>query len=334
MVSLPITAKILPYQKNLVYLASTAVVTRMGIAGMRVWENRPSNNNNPDLTQNQKRQGVMERFFVEVPGTLLFTVLPLHLGQDFASKLFEKNSASLKIPQFGKGHQALGLAAHEIETLNNALKEVFGRYNPETQQHEATTEGLIYRRLFGQEKPVGQSGKKETVTASLATLKKRLPDDVYRKVAPQLKEFALKLNRSSCWSILGGVLLSALMGGVVTQRANDDIVAPGSKKWLAKHHPETPKPSKHDKKKEKNDAKADKIASKNVMPASAMGQPPPSYAATMGQSPYAEAMAPPPAYVPMMASSWPPVTMGSPNAAPPPMGSYLVYTRGPGGSNG
>jgi hypothetical protein len=318
MVSLPITAKILPYQKNLVYLASAAVVTRMGIAGMRVWENRPSNNNNPDLTENQKRQGLLERFFVEVPGTLLFTVLPLHFGQDVASKLFEKNASSLKIPQFGKGHQALGLASHEIETLNNVLKEVFGRYNPETKQHEATTEGLIYRRLFGQEKPVGQLGKTETVTASLVTLKKRLPDDVYRKVAPQLKEFALKLNRSSCWSILGGVLLSALMGGVITQRANDDIVAPTSKKWLAKHHPETPKPSKHDKKKAKNDAKAAAATKSGGMDPS---QAPP---------PYSPMMAPPPPYVPMMAS----MSMGSQSPGMPAVGSYLVYTRGPGGSNG
>jgi hypothetical protein len=251
---LPITAKILPYQKNLAYLATTAVITRMGIAGMRVWENRPANNDDPALTPNQKRQGMLERFFVEVPGTLLFTVLPLHLGQDLAAKVFENASSRLAIPQIrptrGKSGEKspagppVGLRDDEVKTINRALIEVFGRYNAETNTHEPVTADLIYRRLFGQSKPVtgGKPGATEVVTASLASLKARLGDELYAKAKAALpsleKGFAMALNRSTCWSILGGVLMSATCGGWLTQRLNDSTVAPAAKQWLSRHYPE------------------------------------------------------------------------------------------------
>lgn len=245
MVSLPITAKILPYQRNLTYLATTAVITRMGIAGMRVWENRPANNDDPALTPNQKRQGLLERFFVEVPGTLLFTVLPLHLGQDLAAKFFENVSSRLKIPQIQQADKAAtGLKNDEIGTINQALSEVFGQYNAQANTHELTTSNLIYRRLFGQPKPMkkGNPGETKVVMANLAALKARLGDELYAKAKialPNLeKGFAMALNRSTCWSILGGVLMSATCGGWLTQRLNDGTVAPVAKHWLSKRYPE------------------------------------------------------------------------------------------------
>ena len=243
---LPITAKLAPSRGNLAYLITSATIARLGVAVIRVEENAPSKNTDDRSTPNQKRLAMMERFFVEIPGTLLFTLIPLHLGQDLAAKAFERFSKKLAIPYFHDLESLpAGLQRHEAERINQAIVHVFGAHDA-SGKAILTPNGLIARMLFGENIPIpGEktASKPQTtqVKARLSTLKSELGEALYQKATkalPTLEAFGLRLNRSSCWSILGGIVLSALFGGVVTQRLNDNVFSPWCKRWLASTYPD------------------------------------------------------------------------------------------------
>jgi len=234
----PITAKLNPLRPaNLPYLATSAIIARIGVAAIRVNENKPSKNENPELTRNEKRQALLERFFVEGVGTFLFTVVPLHLGQDLMNRAVEKTAKSLTIPQM-REHRAVSI--EEREKINQAILKVFGRQKEGEQAFVADSTGLISRMLFG--KPITlPNGKKGSVRASLSNLRKELGDPLYGKAMehlPELTKFSMHLNRYGCLSLMAGVLFSATLGGVVTQRLNDTVVAPAAKSWLNKQFPD------------------------------------------------------------------------------------------------
>jgi hypothetical protein len=234
----PITAKLNPLRPaNLPYLATSAIIARIGVAAIRVNENKPSKNENPELTRNEKRQALLERFFVEGVGTFLFTVVPLHLGQDLMNKAVEKTAKALTIPQM-REHRAV--STEEREQINQAILKVFGRQKEGEHGFTADSTGLISRMLFG--KPITlPDGKKGSIRASLSSLRKELGDPLYGKALehlPELTKFSMHLNRYGCLSLMAGVLFSATLGGVVTQRLNDTVVAPAAKSWLNKQFPD------------------------------------------------------------------------------------------------
>lgn len=234
----PITAKLNPLRPaNLPYLATSAIIARIGVAAIRVNENKPSKNENPELTKNEKKQALLERFFVEGIGTFLFTVVPLHLGQDLMNKAVEKTAKSLTIPQL-REHRAVSTV--EREQINQAILKVFGRQKEGEHTFVADSTGLISRMLFG--KPITlPDGKKSSIRASLSNLRKELGNPLYEKAMehlPELTKFSMHLNRYGCLSLMTGVLFSATLGGVVTQRLNDTVVAPAAKSWLNKQFPD------------------------------------------------------------------------------------------------
>ncbi|MBY0403411.1 MAG: hypothetical protein K2X66_05900, partial [Cyanobacteria bacterium] len=60
--SLPMTRKLNPMRaQNLVYMAQTAVLTRLAIAVTRTWQNAPSKNLNPDASITEKYNSLWER---------------------------------------------------------------------------------------------------------------------------------------------------------------------------------------------------------------------------------------------------------------------------------
>jgi hypothetical protein len=235
----PITAKLSPTARNFTYLATSAIIARLGVAALRVNENKPSKNDNQQLTKNEKRQSLIERFFVEVPGTVLFTMLPLHLGQDAMNGLLERTRKTLQIPQLNDSHK---LPDAEKKTINEAILKVFGTQKKGQEGFSADPHGIISRMLFGKTiyLPNGQS---ETIRANLSRLRKELGNDLYHKTMqhmPEMTKYGMRLNRYGCLSLMAGVLFSAFLGGAVTQRLNDNLVAPLTKRWLGQHYPDSP----------------------------------------------------------------------------------------------
>ena len=198
----PISARLIPSRENLFYLASTAVLTRLCIAGARVWQNLPSKNHNPEYTSTDKYTALWERMFVEFFGTAGY-MAAIHGGMDAVAKLFER-STGYQIPVVSKSiAKQLG---KPLEKIQQAVKETYGE----------GSHGLVSRVLFKQ--------------GNLASLEKKLGISLNDPVAKGLKDlfepFARKINRAASLSTLSGVLTGALFGGFVIQILNDRIFAP------------------------------------------------------------------------------------------------------------
>ncbi|MBY0449383.1 MAG: hypothetical protein K2X01_01995 [Cyanobacteria bacterium] len=198
----PISARLIPSRENLFYLASTAVLTRLCIAGARVWQNLPSKNHNPEYTTTDKYTALWERMFVEFFGTAGY-MAAIHGGMDSVAKLFER-STGYQIPVVTKSiAKQLG---KPLAAVNQAIKETYGE----------GSHGLISRVLFKQ--------------GNLASLEKKLGISLSDAKAKGLKDlfepFARKINRAASLSTLSGVLTGALFGGFVIQILNDRIFAP------------------------------------------------------------------------------------------------------------
>lgn len=263
---LPITSQLLPFRwRNLVYLAEVAALTRMATGVARVMENRPSKQNDPRLTKNEKRQALTERFFVEILGTMGYMGF-LHIGQDIVDKVYSRTGP--KIPTFAQlektdigKYNALKTALSQfklsVEDFDNRIKELY-------QDKEGRTAGLLHRVLYEHERPLkdnasnllkDESGKTVVVSekATLARLQDIIVKQAKHSAAPlapeempkafqalmkahckELTEFASQNNKWAAGAILFGVSLSAFVGGTLTQWMNDRLVAPHAKHWLNK----------------------------------------------------------------------------------------------------
>lgn len=216
---LPITRKLNPFnRRNLLYLAEIAVLTRLMTAVVRVDQNRPSRLKDPRLTDNEKRLAFIERFFVEILGTVGY-MIALHLGQDITSKFFEKK-ATMKPPQLADDLVDLGKA--QTAKINEAITKVYGNQR----------QGMVHRILYGE---VLKEGEKTVVQkASLSALRKELGEELFTKARPYVDDFARRANVAASISVLGGVVLSALFGGFVTQWINDRVASPAARRYLTR----------------------------------------------------------------------------------------------------
>ena len=296
---LPITFKMNPFNgRNLLYLAQIAVLTRIATGIVRVNQNKPSKLKDPRLSENEKRLAFIERFFVEIVGTLGY-MFCLHFGQDAVSKVFEKKAA-YKVPELAK--DTVNFTKTEIAQANTALKDVYG-----TEQR-----GLMHRILYG-EQVVNAEGKKVIQKANLNTLREKLGTELFEKVLPKVEQFSWRSNVAATLCILGGVGLSALFGGVVTQWVNDRVTSPLAGKFLAKRYPADPGNLKLPGSPEKENL--DRAQKAGVLPmAYKPGQPTlPQPVAVPGAQPPAQAAAPPlvrppmaPAMSPQPLPAWQP----------------------------
>jgi hypothetical protein len=254
---MPITSKLLPFRaRNLAYLAEVAALTRIATGVMRVYENRPSKQTNPLVTPNEKRQALAERFFVEIFGTAGYMAF-LHMGQDMVGALYDglhnkKPLPKLIAKQGTEIDKALKSLHLEVGKFNQLIEEL---YHPNNQ-----SSGVIYRVLYEDESHNAAGKFVLRPRANMAGLKKLIIRDVLKDVKkefPQktpaelnaqiaedfkmvlhgcedLKKFATKNNIWASSGILTGVIMSALVGGTLTQWMNDRLVAPTTKKWLNK----------------------------------------------------------------------------------------------------
>ncbi len=217
----PITMKLnFLNRRNLLYLAEIAAVTRIFTGIVRVWENKPSKLKDPRLSENEKRLAMFERFFVEILGTTGY-MFCLHFGQDLASKFFEKQAA-FKPPVLADDLVELTRQGVDIKAVNEAIKKVYG----------TERQGLMHRILYGD---VIKDGAKTTVQkANLSALRHELGDEIFTKVRPYINDFARRANVAASVTVLGGVILSALFGGFVTQWVNDRVASPMARAFLSR----------------------------------------------------------------------------------------------------
>lgn len=251
---MPITSKLLPFRaSNLVYLAEVAAITRLATGVMRVYENRPSQQKNPNVTPSEKRQALAERFFVEIIGTAGYMAF-LHMGQDLVGALYDRVYKKTALPKLSDEAGAK-LKAHldtlklDVGKFNKLIEEL---YHPDKLQDGKPTSGLIYRVLYEDEVKDAQGKFVARPRANMNGLKKliikkfkedfpnELPPELDKTVAKELKNilggceelrnFATKNNAWASAGIITGVALSAFVGGTITQWANDRVVAP----WLSR----------------------------------------------------------------------------------------------------
>ncbi len=287
--SFPITAKLNPLAglHNVGYLLEIAVLTRVITSLVRVWQNKPSKINDPRLTPNQKRQALLERAFVELLGTLGY-IISLHLGQDLFAKAFEKGWLGRKMSIPTIAENLPGLKAGEAAIANDAIKEVFGK----------NTNGLICRVLYGT--ALDKEGKSIFHRATLSTLLKALQlrmgevsgESVFNHIRPAVERLTRPANLAASLTILGGIITSALLGGLVTQWVNDRIVAPFLSKTLTR------------------------IYGKQTLPDKVKPRGLPTYQPFI-QQPQSAASFPQPVFNTVSPANWPPVASSSPSPPPP-----------------
>ncbi len=210
--------------ENLLYLASSAVITRLTVAGIRVWENQPEKNNNPEYNKVDKFSTLWERIFIEIFGTVGY-MITMHVAWDMMANLYERN---LKLPLMetaGKIKSFVGMTEAEsldiAQKVNKALKEVYGESEKGV--------GLIDRAIFGPS-PNKQATRKNLLNA-FERLNIKNPE-VIKEIMGELKasgtieNFISELNKKCTKTMIVGVLLGAIFGGVVIQYVNDRLFSP------------------------------------------------------------------------------------------------------------
>jgi hypothetical protein len=221
----PITARLNPFAgtQNWAYLIYSTAVTRFVTGLARVYEDRPSAQD-PALTEPEKRQACLERFFVETIGTTSY-LLFLHLGQDIASKFLEpKLKENLKQLLSQIDDSKMGLSAKQASNAKNALTSIYGDQSSP----------LIARSLYGYKTP-----DKKLASVSLVRMKSLMKDDSlfhYVRSSIPLDGFTSMIRRRAAVSVLAGVAASAVFGGFVTQLLNDRLFAPTARRILEKRY--------------------------------------------------------------------------------------------------
>jgi hypothetical protein len=236
------------------YLAEVAALTRIATGVMRVLQNRPSQQKDPRLSQNEKRQALMERFFVEIIGTLGYMSF-LHLGQDLVNGIYGRLGKLDPIHLTDDAQKMLAKYKLTVDQFDNIIKDTFGSHAVD-KNGILTQKDLIARVLYGE-----TSHGTVYPKANLVMLKDKLESAIEKhnpglnlknpsKEVGEVKEavthliqnceslqkFARKNNKLACGAILTGVVLSAAIGGTVIQWMNDRVVAPSAKKWLSKRY--------------------------------------------------------------------------------------------------
>ncbi len=265
----PITAKLIPLPGNLVYLAEVAVLTRLATGVMRVLENRPSKQKDTNISEAQKKQSMVERFFVEICGTMGY-MLCLHLGQDLVDKLADLSDRRQELdflnqkdslfkgleqnPEFQATLDTLNIKIKDLELrLRESAEDVFGQYSLSGKERP---NHMIFNTLYDHALPGSDSTGSLTGKANLVSVKNRLKDKllegpndlvknpqldealskIVNEVKP-LKDFVMKNNKLAVLGIAVGIASSAVVGGALTQWMNDQVIAPSAKKFFAKKKP-------------------------------------------------------------------------------------------------
>ncbi len=213
--------------RNWLYLASSAVITRFAVAGIRVWENQPEKNKNPEYNRVDKYSSLWERTFIEPIGTAGY-MMTMHAGMDAMAHYFERN---IKRPLFDTTKEKVkafaGMTQEEsikvLEKANQAIKKIYGE--------SPTGKGIIDRALFGPS-PALRATRKNLLTQLEKTGVDIRNTAILDRIMGSMKKpgtlehFITDVNLKCAKTIGVGILLGAVFGGVVIQWVNDRVFSP------------------------------------------------------------------------------------------------------------
>jgi len=207
--ALPCSTQLL-LKPSLEYLAESAILSRLSVAVARPWMNRPSNVKDATLNIDQKRQGFWERTLVECFGTPTY-IMVMHGVQDLVGNILEKLGlfkAELKVSS---------LPRHQLERANQVLEAQMGKTGVwGSIIFEPHTTGFGY--YLEQLDKVGLSELKS--------------NPAFVKTAQQ---WFYRVKMGTSLTVLGGMIASALYGGIVIQKMNDRWFAPLIARRLRNH---------------------------------------------------------------------------------------------------
>jgi hypothetical protein len=197
-------------QPDWTYLAESAILSRLSVSLARVWMNRPENIKDPRLNIDQKRQAFWERFMVEIFGTPAYMAV-MHLTQDLTGLAMESLGIlprHLRVPS---------IPSSQMARANQILRDVTGEH------------GLWGRVIF--------QPQQSSYTAYLARLQQAglQPLTQHPAFLTAAEAWFRKSKVATSFTILAGMLASAIFGGVGIQKLNDRWFAPHIGRLLKNH---------------------------------------------------------------------------------------------------
>lgn len=212
--AIPFTLELNPFSgPNLVYWASSYMLTRVGIGATRIVADSPALDPRPDVSRRQKRRNQLERIFIETFGTL-GTYVSLHASQDIAATLIERLKPSLA-PSKLLETTAEKLTDKEQGHLKKALADVYKR--PESEL--GNVGHVLFHKIFG-------NGRIEKLAEKL-----ELPEllrvengRTLGKIAKEVETHFAPVNRMANLVLVLGIAASAYLSGAPIQWFNDRVL--------------------------------------------------------------------------------------------------------------
>lgn len=220
----PITSRLLDPKEML----KAAIITRMGIAFLRLEENIPTEKRKPHLTREQKYASFFERVFMEPIGVLV-QALCIYALQDPIARIIER-SRYLRLPFVQNlNSEALGkLSKLQRKAIDGAIKEVYAPGNLKTAKN------ILASQIFDRDRVSAKVGEvTRTVAQRLGKVKTGdLPKEVTQALSKLLMGYQRKLWWASAITLATGVISSAVLTGYVMQWANDNVVSKRIIPWV------------------------------------------------------------------------------------------------------
>lgn len=195
-------------------LLLTGVATRMVIGLARIERNRPSQNQNPNLTRQQKFTALFERIFIEAIGVPA-QVISMYAFQEGMAKLFEA-SKFLKLPFIP---QNVRLPEVEKKALRHAIQSV---YNP---HHLQTSQGMINKALYNGSEMKLLATRTRKAAAEALPAGSKLSQKAIQALNEALTHYHRRVAISSASALGVGVVASAVLTGYFMQWFNDQVVS-------------------------------------------------------------------------------------------------------------
>ncbi len=232
---------------SLPFMAKIALLARLGVAGARIIMDAPPLNKNPRYTPQEKLTSFYERIFIEGGGTAVYHV-GMFLGMDVAARLWERyrlqDKFSKTVHKLSNVGHKVGLKEVDAKTLGSDLEAVFRSfYQTRPKGGDKPTNGLMHLNLYaedlyGSRGPRSHNGFMDAIHGRLQ--QNGLAKHQFTAVMQEIKKAMTPMSRSllngNFLVQTVGVALGCVLGGVVIQKLNDNVVRPFAMKLAGHKH--------------------------------------------------------------------------------------------------
>jgi hypothetical protein len=206
---LPFTERLL-LKPDLVYLAQSALLSRLVVGMARSASNHPKLITDDQLSPPQKQQAFIESCFKELFGTPSY-MLMMHLGADVMGWLLQKTGwlrSALK--------PVSGVSATQLNQANHLLNQLTGQ------------KGIAGKVVFNADTLSLTHYTQQLTQQGLAPVLKN------PAFAAQLEQMFKRLKLAGSMGFVAQMLVNIAYGGFFVQQFNDKVVAPYLERTLYK----------------------------------------------------------------------------------------------------